>query len=234
MENGIRILLLTVVLAVLPGCSSVRNWYHQRAARHAQAARPAADEQADDANPPRVIEPEVARRQIKVPRIKSKNVELGLTYGVLSIEDFGTHPLYGVTAAYHITEDFFFQGEAGRATAGFTSFETLSNINLLNGSARRFTYYDLSLGYNFLPGEAFIGRGRAMTSAFYLLGGIGSTDFAGDKKFTVNFGAGYRVVPVDWLAVHITVEDRVFQSSLLGSAKLTNNIEARIGTTVFF
>jgi outer membrane beta-barrel protein len=234
MENGIRILLLTVVLTVLPGCSSVRNWYHQRAERHAQAARGATDEQADDANPPRVIEPEVARRQIKVPRIKSKNVELGLTYGVLSIEDFGTHPLYGVTAAYHITEDFFFQGEAGRATAGFTSFETLSNINLLNGSARRFTYYDLSLGYNFLPGEAFIGRGRAMTSAFYLLGGIGSTNFAGDKKFTVNFGAGYRVVPVDWLAVHITVQDRVFQSSLLGSAKLTNNLEARIGTTVFF
>ncbi len=55
-----------------------------------------------------------------------------------------------------------------------------------------------------------------MTSAFYLLGGIGSTDFAGDTKFTVNFGGGYRVVPTDWLAVHITVQDRVFQSSLLG------------------
>lgn len=238
MENGIRILLLTVLLAALPGCASVRNWYHQRAERHAQSAaggsQSAADEQADDTTPPRVIEPEVARRQIKVPRIKSSNIELGLDYGMLSIEDFGTHPLYGITAAYHITEDFFFQGEAGRATAGLTSFETLSNINLLTGSERRFTYYDLSLGYNFLPGEAFIGRGRAMTSAFYILGGIGSTDFAGDTKFTVNFGAGYRVVPVDWLAVHITVQDRVFQSSLLGTAKLTNNIEARIGTTVFF
>ncbi len=238
MENGIRILLLAVVLAGLPGCASVRNWYHQRAQRHAAGAadsQTAADRQTDDTTtPPRVIEPEVARRTIKVPRIKSSNIELGLDYGMLSIEDFGTHPLYGITAAYHITEDFFFQGEAGRATAGFTSFEKLSNINLLTGSERRFTYYDLSLGYNFLPGEAFIGRGRAMTSAFYILGGIGSTDFAGDTKFTVNFGAGYRVVPVDWLAVHITVQDRVFQSSVLGSAKLTNNIEARIGTTVFF
>jgi outer membrane beta-barrel protein len=239
MENGIRILLLSALLAALPGCATVRNWYQQRAERHAQGAAGAAgaavaDEQADDTNPPRVIEPEVARRQIKVPRIKSSNFELGLDYGMLGIEDFGTHPLYGVTAAYHITEDFFFQGEAGRSTAGYTSFEKLSNINLLTGSERRFTYYDLSLGYNFLPGEAFIGRGRAMTSAFYILGGIGSTDFAGDTKFTVNFGAGYRVVPVDWLAVHVTVQDRVFQSSLLGSTKLTNNIEARIGTTVFF
>ena len=238
MENGIRILLLTVTLAALPGCASVRNWYQQRAARHAQSAagsQAAADEQPDDTTtPPRVIDPEVARRQIKVPRIKSSNIEVGLDYGMLSIEDFGTNPVYGLTAAYHITEDFFFQGDFGRSTAGLTSFETLSNIQLLTGSERRFTYYDLSLGYNFLPGEAFIGRGRAMTSAFYVLGGIGSTDFAGDTKFTVNFGAGYRVVPKDWLAVHITVQDRVFQSSILGTAKLTNNIEAQIGTTVFF
>ena len=240
METGIRVLLLTALLAALPGCASVRDWYHQRAerraARQAQAAPPPASESPQDENaPPRVIEPEVARRKIKVPRIRSSNVEMGLDYGALSIEDFGTHPVYGITAAYHITEDFFFQGEAGRSRGGRTSFETLGgNIQLLTRSERRFTYYDLSLGYNFLPGEAFIGRGIAMTSAFYLLGGIGGTDFAGDTKFTVNFGAGYRVVPTDWLAVHITVQDRVFQSSLLGATKLTNNLEARIGTTVFF
>jgi hypothetical protein len=107
-------------------------------------------------------------------------------------------------------------------------------VQLLTSAERHFTYYDLSLGYNFLPGEAFLGRGRALTSAFYLLGGIGSTDFGGDKKFTVNFGAGFRVLPSDWLAVHITVQDRVFQSDVLGVDKLTNNIEMRIGTTVFF
>src|SRR5579863_6140504 len=239
MENGIRILLLAVVLAGLPGCASVRNWYQQRAQRHASGAtdsQAAAAQQTDDTtSPPRVIEPEVARRTIKVPRIKSSNIELGLDYGMLSIEDFGTNPVYGVTAAYHITEDFFFQAEAGRSHGGLTSYEVLSgNAPLLTGSERRFTYYDLSLGYNFLPGEAFIGRGVAMTSAFYLLGGIGSTDFAGDTKFTVNFGAGYRVVPADWLALHVTVQDHVFQSSILGTTKLTNNLEARIGTTVFF
>jgi outer membrane beta-barrel protein len=240
METGIRVLLLTALLAALPGCASVRDWYQQRAERRAasqvQAAPPPASESPQDENaPPRVIEPEVARRKIRVPRIRSSNVEMGLDYGVLSIEDFGTHPVYGITAAYHITEDFFFQGEAGRSRGGRTSFETLGgNVQLLTQSERRFTYYDLSLGYNFLPGEAFIGRGIAMTNAFYLLGGIGGTDFAGDTKFTVNFGAGYRVVPTDWLAVHITVQDRVFQSSLLGTTKLTNNLEARIGTTVFF
>ena len=243
METGIRILLLTALLAALPGCASVRDWYQHRAERRAAARAQSApppvsespQEPQDENAPPRVIEPEVARRKIKVPRIRNSNVEVGLDYGVLSIEDFGTHPVYGITAAYHITEDFFFQAEAGRSRGGRTSFETLSgNIQLLTESERRFTYYDLSLGYNFLPGEAFLGRGIAMTNAFYLIGGIGGTDFAGDTKFTVNFGAGYRVVPADWLALHVTVQDRVFQSSLLGATKLTNNLEARIGTTVFF
>ena len=174
------------------------------------------------------------RRKIKVPQIRSQNVEFGVQYGSLSIENFGTNPVYGLTAAYHISEDFFFQGTFGRSQAGRTSFETLSNIQLLTSSQRYFTYYDLALGYNFLPGEVFLGRKLAMTSAFYLLGGIGSTKFAGDSKFTVSFGGGYRVLPADWIAVHIGVEDHVFQSDLLGVDKLTNNLEATIGATVFF
>jgi outer membrane beta-barrel protein len=234
MESRFRVLLLTLALGVLPalsGCTTLRNWFHHGKANQS-AASPTGDE-ADQA-PPRVVEPQVARRQVKVPKIRSSNFELGADYGVLSIEDFGAHPVYGVTAAYHITEDFFFQAEVGRSTAGFTSFETLSQIQLLTESERRFTYYDLSLGYNFLPGEVFIGRNHAMTSAFYLIGGMGGTDFAGDTKFTVNFGAGYKVVPADWLAVYVTVQDHVFQTSVLGTTKLTNNLEARIGTTVFF
>jgi outer membrane beta-barrel protein len=230
METRLRIFLLTVVLATLPGCATVHGWFH----RGQPPPTDTAQAEEDSAPPPRVVDPEVERRKITVPAVRSHNVEVGLDYGVLSIEDFGTHPSYGLTAAYHITEDFFFQGEYGRSRAGNTSFETLSGISLLTDSERRFTYYDLSLGYNFLPGEAFFGRGRALTSAFYLIGGIGGTEFAGDTKFTVNFGAGYRVVPADWLAFHITVQDRVFSSDLFGVAKLTNNLEARIGTTVFF
>jgi outer membrane beta-barrel protein len=244
METGIRVLLLTALLMSLPGCASVRDWFHHRSeARQAKAdaKEEAAQQAAQDAqqdsegSPPRVVDPEVERRKIKVPRIKSSNIELGLEYGFISIEDFGTQSTYGLSAAYHVTEDFFFLGEYGRAYAGRTSFETLGgNIQLLTSSERQFSYYDLSLGYNLLPGEAYIGRGTALTSAFYFLGGIGSTKFAGDDRFTVNFGGGYRLLPTDWLAIHIQVEDRVFRTDLLGVSKLTNNMTATIGTTVFF
>jgi outer membrane beta-barrel protein len=239
METGIRILLLSAVLA-LSGCASVRGWLDRDEAPPPAPAPTDEElarlERADTSEaPPRVIEPEVERRVIKVPKIDSENVEVGAYFGALSVEDFGTNPSYGVTAAYHVSEDFFFQGELGRTTAGRTSFETLGgNVQLLTGDQRRFTYYNLALGYNFLPGEVFLGRGLAMTSAFYLLGGIGAVEFAGDQKFAVTFGGGYRVLPTDWLAVHVSVVDRAFDSDLLGTSKVTNNIEARIGATVFF
>jgi len=235
METRARLLLLSLAVTLLAGCASLRAGKADQPSTD-QAAVPADPAREEPSNqPPRVIEPEVARREIKVTKIDADNIELGGYYGSLSIEDFGTNAVWGVTAAYHVTEDIFFHGSYGSATAGKTSYETLGgNVQLLTPSERRFTYYSLSLGYNIFPGEVYIGRNLAMNSALYVLGGIGSTKFAGDQRFTVNFGAGYRLLPTDWLAVHIDVQDRVFQSDLLGSDKLVNNLSAGIGLTVFF
>ncbi|MDE2449723.1 MAG: outer membrane beta-barrel domain-containing protein [Gammaproteobacteria bacterium] len=244
METRVRGLLLTVALLtlpMLPGCATVHRWREHRA--EVRAAKEEARTEAAQANPsagsdavpPGVVQPEVARQRIEVPRIRSSDWEIGAHYGLMSIEDFGTHPAYGLELAYHMTEDLFVRAEAGRSTGGLTSFESLGgNIRLLTEGERRFTYYDLGLGYNFLPGEAFFGRRRAMTSSFYLIGGAGATQFAGDKKFTVAVGAGYQVLPFDWLAVRIGFEDHMFQTALLGKNKLTHNLEAGLGTTVFF
>ena len=235
METRARILLLTALLLPLAGCASL-HWPWSRDRDRVAAEEPLAAE-PDDASqaPPKVIEPTVERRKVRVNRIDSENIEVGGYYGALSIEDFGTNPVTGLRAAFHVTEDLFLEANFGRSKAGRTSFETLGgNVQLLTPSERRFTYYSLSLGYNLLPGEVYIGRNLAMNSALYLLGGIGSTKFAGDQRFTMNFGAGYRVLPTDWLAIHIDVQDRVFQSDLLGSDKLVNNLSAGIGLTVFF
>jgi len=232
METRPRVLLLTALLLPLAGCA----WMPWSGDDQAAAEEPVAVEPDEvEGPPPTVIEPEVARREVKVRAIDAENIEVGAYFGALSIEDFGTNNVYGLRAAYHVTEDFFFEANYGRSKAGETSYETLGgNVELLTDDERRFTYYSLSLGYNLLPGEVYIGRGLAMNSALYLLGGIGSTKFAGDQHFTVNFGAGYRVLPTDWLAIHIDVQDLVFQSDLLGKDKLTNNIAAYIGATVFF
>jgi len=241
MEIRLRILLLTGLLGLsgsLSGCATLRHLFGSAdpasTAAPADAGASTDRGSGDDTTPPRVIEPQVERRDVKVPRIKSQDIELGGYIGTLNIEDFGAHREFGIQAAYHITEDFFFQADAGRSKAGRTSFETLSNIALLTDNERWFKYYDLSVGYNFLPGEVFLGRNHAMTSSFYILAGVGSTDFGGDSKFTGNFGGGYKILPTDWLAVHVTVEDRVFNTDLLGVNKLASNLEAHLGLTVFF
>lgn len=241
MESRIRLLLLSAcALLACAGCAGHRARAAKNASRvpaAATAPQPGGDEDAsaDNTPPPVVVQPQVQRRTVRVPHIGARNVELGAYYGILSIENFGSQPVQGVKLDYHVTEDFFFQGAYGQSRAGQTSYELLSGgIQLLSSAERRFTYYDLSLGYNLLPGEIFIGHRLAMTSALYMLGGIGSVDFAGDQNFAVNFGAGFRVLPADWLAFHVDMQDIVFRTNIFSVYKLTNNLQATVGLSVFF
>jgi len=175
------------------------------------------------------------RREIEVDEIDSENFEVGAYGGILNVQDFGSNPVYGVRAAYHITEDFFLEGLYGRSELGETSFEQLSgNVQLLTDDERQFSYYNLSVGYNVLPGEAFIGRKYAFRGGLYLVAGAGSSDFAGDERFTVSGGFGYRLAATDWLSLRVDVRDYVFKSDLLGSEETLHNLEFTGGLTLFF
>jgi outer membrane beta-barrel protein len=182
-----------------------------------------------------VVQPEIARRDIVEPEIDEEDFEVGAYAGFLSVEDFGTSPVYGVRLAYHVTEDLFLEAAVGTSTADKTSYELLSgNVQLLTDSERDYTYYNLSVGYNVLPGEVFFGRSYAFNSQFYLIGGVGNTRFAGNDEFTVNVGAGYRLLLNDWLTLHLDARDHMFESDLLGEAKTTHNFELHGGLTFFF
>ena len=195
----------------------------------------AAQERPVATETPQVVEPQVQRREVVRPDIDTENFEAGLFIGSISIEDFGSSVVYGGRIAYHFTEDVFAEATLGTAKAGKTSYEDLSGAaELLTDSERDFTYYDLSVGWNALPGEAFFGGRRAMPSALYLTIGAGSTRFAGDDHFTVALGAGYRLLPTDWLAVHLDARDIAFDSDLLGKSKLTHNYQFSLGFTAFF
>jgi len=105
---------------------------------------------------------------------------------------------------------------------------------LLTNKERNFVYYDVAAGWNFLPGEVFFGRKRAMPAAVYGTLGVGDTRFAGDDHFTVSLGTGLRLIVNDWLALHIDARNRMFKSDLLGKEKLTQNLEFTLGATAFF
>ncbi len=184
---------------------------------------------------PQVVEPRVRRRDVSVPAIDTENFEAGLFIGTIGIEDFGSSFLYGGRFAYHFSEDIFAEATIGSAKAGKTSYEDLSgSAELLTDSERQYTYYDLALGWNALPGESFFGSQRAMPSAVYFTLGAGSTRFGGDDHFTMTLGAGYRLLVTDWIAAHLDVRDSMFDSDLLGKDKLTQNLQLTLSLTAFF
>ncbi|MDE2304448.1 MAG: outer membrane beta-barrel domain-containing protein [Gammaproteobacteria bacterium] len=188
---------------------------------------------ASDSTP--VIEPQVPRREVKTPKIKASDFELGAYFGALSIQDFGTNPLYGARLAYHVTEDVFLEGYLGRSTAGTTSLQDVfPNITVLSNSGKHFTYYDMDLGYNVLPGEWYLGPGHAFNTDLYTTLGMGDVKFADKDHFALNFGAGLRILVTDWLAMHMDVRDHVFETDLTGRTKNVHNIEGTLGVTVFY
>jgi outer membrane beta-barrel protein len=219
MESRVLVLFLGLTLCVggLTGCARDRLV------------------QAEDTTQPPVIEPDVERRDIEVPKIDTEDFEVGITAGQISVEDFGVNTVMGGRFAYHVTEGFFVELAAGKADTELTSFERLSGAaQLLTDDEREYSYYNVSLGYNIFPGEHFIGKNRAMNTETYVIGGVGKTTFAGDDRFTINFGMGMRVMPLDWLAVHGDIRDHVFDIDLLGQEKTSHNLEATLGVTFFF
>ncbi|MBL4631387.1 MAG: outer membrane beta-barrel domain-containing protein [Paraglaciecola sp.] len=191
-------------------------------------------EQAQEASEHSVIEPSVERRDINEANIDSENFEFGILVGVISIEDFSSSLLVGARAAYHVNENVFVEATYGQAEAGETSFEVLSGgAPFLTDEERNYRYYNLSLGYN-LNGETFFTDRWVFNSATYLTLGAGSTEFAGDERFTVTLGAGYRLLLTDFFAVHINMKDHLFNSELIGEQKTTHNIEYGLAATFFF
>jgi outer membrane beta-barrel protein len=185
-----------------------------------------------------VIEPQLDRREIVVPKIDTEDFEIGVVGGILSVEDFGANSLLGARLAYHVTEDWFVELGIGVSTISDTSFRNLG-APLFPNEEEDLTYYDLSVGLNIFPGELFITEKRALSAAVYLIGGVGSTDFLNDaaqreNKFTFNFGLGVRLLPTDWFALHVTMRDHIWESDLLGESKITHNFELSTSLTAFF
>lgn len=210
-----RNVLLLICLFVLPGLT----WA-------------AEDPQSPPAAEP-VIQPPLERRNIRIPRIDTEDFEIGGFAGIYGAEDFGSNFVMGVQLDYHITEDFFLDISFGQTTVTDRAFRINTIIPFPN-EEEQLQYYSLSLGYNFLPGEIFLGRGWAFTSSMYIIGGMGNTNLINEDRYTINVGFGARILITDWLAFHMDTRNHLFESDILGEKKLTNNLTLQSGITIFF
>jgi outer membrane beta-barrel protein len=181
-----------------------------------------------------LINPEVERREIETVSIDTEDFEIGMFAGMYSTGDFGTNPVTGVRFAFHINEHLFVEFAGGSTKTEETSSEVFFPSAFPQISDRTLNYYNVSLGWNILPGESFVGDRWAFSSSYYFIAGGGNTRFADNTYFTVNVGMGLRFLITDWLAFHIDMRDHIFEHDVLVEDKTANNLEMHTGLTLFF
>ena len=175
------------------------------------------------------IVPEVERRELRLPRFPSRDFEVGAFVGTYATESFGASAVYGLRLGYHLTEDWFFEGTFGSTQVSDASFRQILPGGIFTSEKERLSYYSVSAGYNLLPGEVFLGSRQARATAIYLVGGVGSTDFAGQKRQTFHVGFGWRILLGDRGALRVDLRDHIFSLDLLGQNQSTQNLEASVG-----
>jgi len=194
----------------------------------------ASEENIDQVIDP-IIKPEIKRLNFDESKIDSDNIELISSIGILSIEDFSVNPLISFQLTYRITEGFFVGAEYGLSKAGDSSVEKLlPGTTLLSDNEKDLNYYLLNIGYDIFPGETFVTRNTTFNSAFYIIGGLGNTQFAGADNFTYNMGFGYRIIASDYITAYIDMRDQAFSIDLFGDDKLTHNLAIKFGIGFYF
>lgn len=181
-----------------------------------------------------VIQPDIERRQVSIPRINADDFVLSAFIGLLSIEEFSTRPMYGLRLGYHITEDFFVEGEYGLSDVTDANYRSFAPGGIFPNYLEPLNYYSLSVGYNLFPGEIFYGGKKALSSYVYLLMGVGNTHFVNKDFYTFNAGLGVTVMPWERFAMHLRMRDYMLNNDLLGTPGIKHNFALEFGISVLF
>ena len=178
-----------------------------------------------------VIDPKIERRDIVTPDIDDESYEITLYYGSYKVDGFQSNSSIGIRGAYHFSSFWFSELNYAQSKISDETFEGLGFPSILEDES--VTFYDLSIGANVLPGQFFIGSGYAVNVDTYLIAGLGKTAINEQDFTTLNIGGGVRILPTDWLSVHLDFRDYIMEESVLNSTK-SHNMAFSIGVGVYF
>jgi outer membrane beta-barrel protein len=191
--------------------------------------------QSDEEEEAGLIEPQIERTEFDEALIDSSDFELAAYAGYLAVENFNTDFVTGIKLGYHVSEDFFVQASYGLGEVGETSFERLSGgAPLLSDSEREIEYYLVVLGFNLYPGETFVTDSTTFNTVFYISGGVGTTTFAGDDRYTIAYAVGHRTLFADGFSLDIEMRDLIFEQDIFGTEESTNNLEFTVALNLYF
>ncbi|GAA0764412.1 outer membrane beta-barrel domain-containing protein [Ideonella azotifigens] len=180
------------------------------------------------------VVPQIQRSDLRPARFPSNDFEVGLFGGIYGTQNFGASFAGGARVGYHITEDFFAEAAYGQTNVTDEAFRRVLPGGIFTSDTEKLSYYDLSVGWNMLPGEIFLGSSTAKISQVYLIGGLGRTRFVDQREQTFNFGVGVKVFLANWFALRVDMRDHIFTLDLLGKRDSTHNLELTTGASFFF
>ncbi len=184
--------------------------------------------------PVRVVEPDKKTDSAHAAIMDTERFELGAYTGLLSVEDFNTNPVLGLSFVYHLNTRWFAQLNYGSSSVSRATFEEVIGLDFLSSSDRDFNYTTLSASWQALHGRSYFGTGGKYNSGFYLTAGLGNVEFAGNSGSSLLVGASYRIIRTDFLSINFDYRNHIFKREFIGDDKQTFNNELAIGFNFFF
>lgn len=170
-------------------------------------------------------------------KVNSELFDVGLTAGIINLEDFPAEFLVGASVTFRASESFFLQYNYVQSDISRSSIEkNQGSQDYALGDDRSFKHYDLLLGYNLFQGEFFAGEGAAHLSSLYVVGGIGNTDFGSEENFSYTLGLGYQVEFNRKYVLRLDYRDYIYETALIvGDGEDTvHNTQLSVGLGYLF
>lgn len=187
---------------------------------------------ANDNGPERVevIPTTVPQNKAALPSLSAYDVELGVDFGTLSVEDFNTNPVVGVNLNFYITPKFFSKFKYASSDTEKSNVEQNLNFN----PDRTFSYGAIGAGYQLFSGLSAVGSYQRFSSGIFAIGGIELVEFANNDTEGFFFGATYKCLINQAITFDINFLTHVFDREFLGEEKTTMNNEFSLGLNVLF
>lgn len=181
-----------------------------------------------------IIEPEKTVTNVQAAAIDTEHFELGFYLGSVSVEEFNTNLLTGVSLTYHINSTWLTQAQYGISKVQRAAFEDNSGFIFLSDDDLNYEYLRVMGGYKIIDGRSFLGKRHKFNSAIYFLAGVSDVEFAGSRNQGLALGLSYRTVITDWLTMNFDINNTTVNLKLFNDQTKSNNTEMAIGVNALF
>ena len=218
-----QLFTLAIGALVLSGCSLLGD----RTERTQPSSRPLPGEQASS----QVIDPNVERPEPEVRTVKAQDFEAGAYFGGVLVNTDDGFDIYGLRAAYQLTESLFAEGFYETASnVGYDELRSLLGLDKKKQYNYDYDTFGLSLGYKLAPGDIYLSKRYTLPFQIYAIGGGGYTTYEGDNFASYHIGGGIKLMPRDWLSIRFEAKDHLWKRN----GSLDHNAQLTVGLAILF